>query len=190
MENIRKTDSKKRILKAFIEILNTDGFNKMTVSKITSLAHINRGTFYLNYIDKFDLLEEIEQEIFTKIKTIKIKTILLEKETIDIIFSDEKILAVISYLQSNAALITALINSDLKNSIQEQLANLLKNIFTENNANINNPKIAQPYASNIIFGSISTIFITWIKNNMQESPEELLNIINSYRKLTPIDIFS
>lgn len=184
MGNIRKTDSKKRILKAFIEILNTDGFNKMTVSKITSLAHINRGTFYLNYIDKFDLLEEIEQEIFTKIKTI-----LLEKETIDIIFSDEKILAVISYLQSNAALITALINSDLKNSIQEQLANLLKNIFTENNANINNPKIAQPYASNIIFGSISTIFITWIKNNMQESPEELLNIINSYRKLTPIDIF-
>ena len=70
MGNIRKTDSKKRILKAFIEILNTDGFNKMTVSKITSLAHINRGTFYLNYIDKFDLLEEIEQEIFTKIKTI------------------------------------------------------------------------------------------------------------------------
>lgn len=185
MGNIRKTDSKKRILKAFIEILSTDGFNKMTVSKITSLTHINRGTFYLNYIDKFDLLEEIEQEIFTKIKTI-----LLEKETIDIIFSDEKILAVISYLQSNAALITALINSDLKNSIQEQLANLLKNIFTENNANINNPKIAQPYASNIIFGSISTIFITWIKNNMQESPEELLNIINSYRKLTPIDIFS
>ena len=185
MGNIRKTDSKKRILKAFIEILNTDGFNKMTVSKITSLEHINRGTFYLNYIDKFDLLEEIEQEIFTKIKTI-----LLEKETIDIIFSDEKILAVISYLQSNAALITALINSDLKNSIQEQLANLLKNIFTENNANINNPKIAQPYASNILFGSISTIFITWIKNNMQESPEELLNIINSYRKLTPIDIFS
>ncbi len=99
-------------------------------------------------------------------------------------------MAVISYLQSNTALITALINSDLKNSIQEQLANLLKNIFTENNANINNPKIAQPYASNIIFGSISTIFITWIKNNMQESPEELLNIINSYRKLTPIDIFS
>lgn len=185
MGNIRKTDSKKRILKAFIEILSTDGFNKMTVSKITSLAYINRGTFYLNYIDKFDLPEEIEQEIFTKIKTI-----LLEKETIDIIFSDEKILAVISYLQSNAALITALINSDLKNSIQEQLANLLKNIFTENNANINNPKIAQPYASNIIFGSISTIFITWIKNNMQESPEELLNIINSYRKLTPIDIFS
>ena len=89
MENIRKTDSKKRILKAFIEILSTDGFNKMTVSKITSLAHINRGTFYLNYIDKFDLPEEIEQEIFTKIKTI-----LLEKETIDIIFSDEKILGI------------------------------------------------------------------------------------------------
>ena len=125
MGNIRKTDSKKRILKAFIEILNTDGFNKMTVSKITSLAHINRGTFYLNYIDKFDLLEEIEQEIFTKIKTI-----LLEKETIDIIFSDEKILAVISYLQSNAALITALINSDLKNSIQEQFLQKIMLILT------------------------------------------------------------
>ncbi|MGI1828212.1 TetR/AcrR family transcriptional regulator [Ligilactobacillus salivarius] len=85
MGNIRKTDSKKRILKAFIAILNTDGFNKMTVSKITSLAHINRGTFYLNYIDKFDLLEEIEQEIFTKIKTI-----LLEKETIELAFQTKK----------------------------------------------------------------------------------------------------
>ena len=55
MGNIRKTDSKKRILKAFIEILNTDGFNKMTVSKITSLAHINRGT--LNKLNKQYLLK-------------------------------------------------------------------------------------------------------------------------------------
>src|SRR5699024_10623236 len=90
MENIRKTDSKKRILKAFIEILSTDGFNKMTVSKITSLAHINRGTFYLNYIDKLDLREEIEQEIFTKIKNIllvketKMKSTRIETEALNI----------------------------------------------------------------------------------------------------------
>ena len=33
MGNIRKTDSKKRILKAFIEILNTDGLIKWQLVK-------------------------------------------------------------------------------------------------------------------------------------------------------------
>ena len=47
---------------ALIQLLNKKEFNAVKVSEICELADINRGTFYLNYLDKYDLLEKIIHE--------------------------------------------------------------------------------------------------------------------------------
>lgn len=67
MGNIRRTNSKQKIKDAFIYLLKTEGYQKMTVSSITKKAQINRGTFYLNYLDKSDLWREIKETILTDI---------------------------------------------------------------------------------------------------------------------------
>ena len=187
MGNIRKTDSKKRIRSAFIQILANKGFDKVSVSEITRLAKINRGTFYLNYIDKFDLLDEIEREFFSDIKEI-----LLQKNKIAdhrTIFSNNQILDIIYYLEENSDLISALVNSNLKNEMQEKFKILLTDVFIQLHVNVDSPKIDKDYAFEIYFGSIATIFIFWIQKGMAETPQELLDIINAYRKLAPLDIF-
>jgi len=41
---------------AFLELMGTIGFSKITVENITKKAFIGRNTFYLHYMDKFDIL--------------------------------------------------------------------------------------------------------------------------------------
>lgn len=62
LEKNRKT--KQLIQAAFMQILETKSFDSITIGDITKQAQINRGTFYLHYLDKFDLLEQIEQQLF------------------------------------------------------------------------------------------------------------------------------
>ncbi|MDR1769070.1 MAG: TetR/AcrR family transcriptional regulator [Hungatella sp.] len=51
--------SRNVIQSAFLTMLITDGFDKITVKGITEKADISRKTFYLHYVDKYDLLDTI-----------------------------------------------------------------------------------------------------------------------------------
>lgn len=53
---IQKT--RQLIMHTFIELLTEKGFEKMTINEIAERANINRGTVYLHYMDKFDLLDK------------------------------------------------------------------------------------------------------------------------------------
>ena len=64
-EKNRRT--KQLIQNSFIEILENKTFEAITIGDITKTAKINRGTFYLHFQDKFDLLDRIEQQLFSDI---------------------------------------------------------------------------------------------------------------------------
>ncbi|TSI08276.1 TetR/AcrR family transcriptional regulator [Lysinibacillus sp. BW-2-10] len=55
--------TKLEIKKVFLELVEEQGFQNVTVKKIAECAGINRGTFYLHFIDKFDVMEQIQAEL-------------------------------------------------------------------------------------------------------------------------------
>lgn len=55
----RKLKSQKAIQSAFLEMLIEIGFDEITVKVIAEKADIGRKTFYLHYVDKYDLLDHI-----------------------------------------------------------------------------------------------------------------------------------
>ncbi|MWV42016.1 TetR family transcriptional regulator [Paenibacillus sp. HJL G12] len=61
MDNVdrRIIKSQKAIQSAFLTMLIEDGFDEISVKKITETADVGRKTFYLHYIDKYDLLDTI-----------------------------------------------------------------------------------------------------------------------------------
>lgn len=67
----RVVRTKKMLRDALTDLMCEKGFDSITVSDLTSKADINRGTFYLHYRDKFDLLEQNEEELIEEIKKIK-----------------------------------------------------------------------------------------------------------------------
>lgn len=60
-------DTKNMIKKAFIEQIEQLGFQRVTVKHIAQTAHINRGTFYLHYTDKYDLMEHVQNELIVEL---------------------------------------------------------------------------------------------------------------------------
>jgi AcrR family transcriptional regulator len=53
--------------RSLLELLRVQPIDKVTVKDICEKADINRGTFYTHYTDPFDLLTQIENELFDEI---------------------------------------------------------------------------------------------------------------------------
>jgi len=56
---IRRTEQV--ILGVFVELLAENGFDKITIRDVAERADVNRGTIYLHYADKYDLLDRCIQ---------------------------------------------------------------------------------------------------------------------------------
>jgi len=56
------------IREAFIQLMQDQPIEKVTVTCICELADISRGTFYLHYRDAYDLLESMENELLLNLE--------------------------------------------------------------------------------------------------------------------------
>jgi AcrR family transcriptional regulator len=63
-EDLRVRRTRKLLQQALIEGTVEKGFAALTVRDITRRAMVNRSTFYLHYLDKYDLLEQHLNEIY------------------------------------------------------------------------------------------------------------------------------
>lgn len=57
--------TRKRMVDAFWSIASEKAISKITVSEITKLSHLNRGTFYEYFLDINELIDYAESEIIT-----------------------------------------------------------------------------------------------------------------------------
>lgn len=62
--------SRKLIIDAYSELLETQNANKITVTKIVETADLNRSTFYAHFTSPSDVLAAIEEDVMNKFKTL------------------------------------------------------------------------------------------------------------------------
>ncbi len=67
MTDRRIVKSEKAIQSAFLAMLLDVGFDAITVKGLTEKADISRKTFYLHYLDKYDLLNGIVDEMIREL---------------------------------------------------------------------------------------------------------------------------
>jgi len=60
--------TKRQFKAAFTELINEKGFSHVSVTDIVQRAQYNRATFYLYYLDKPHITEELRTEMFQQIK--------------------------------------------------------------------------------------------------------------------------
>lgn len=66
--SVLKTE--KAIREAFLSLLKEKDLNQITVSEISKLTDLGRGTFYLHYRDVYDLYDHIENELYRELEQI------------------------------------------------------------------------------------------------------------------------
>ncbi|MBT2758056.1 TetR/AcrR family transcriptional regulator [Mesobacillus foraminis] len=64
----RIAKSQKAIKKAVIELMSEKSFDAITIQDIADRANVNRGTIYLHYTDKYDLLDKMIEEHMNNLK--------------------------------------------------------------------------------------------------------------------------
>lgn len=188
----RKTETKKLIKVAFTKLLKEKGFNNITVSDITNMAKINRGTFYLHYIDKFDLLEKLENDSIEDLKEI-----LFNKDTHDAsnpkeLFPYGVILDALNYAKDNFEFVSAIscengdpsFNDKFKTEMIKLIKLRMKNTYKLKSSDFN---ISNDYIYEILTAVPIVIILMWIKKGCVESPKKIANLIMATRNYSPND---
>lgn len=188
----RHTATKKEIRETFITLLTTKGFDNLTVSDIARGAKINRGTFYLHYVDKYNLMEKLEMEVIYDLKQIMLLDTANSSaptESQDLI-PYERIVKALYYLKEDFDFISALsekggdpnfptlIKEVMKETIQAKLAN-------EDHLSFSKRGIPEEYAIEILLSGIVAIIMVWIHKGGLESPEEIGRMIDLTKHLSP-----
>ena len=187
--DIRVTKTNIAIRKAFIEIMEEEGFSKLNVKKIIDRAKINRSTFYAHYMDKYDLLEKIEDQFLNGLKDIEIpvpEEVIIEKS-----FSTEYFLThvefVISYLKENGKLMTLLMSDKGDPAFSNKLNEVLKQIWLDKKIT-DQLSIPQNYAIAAVTGMITSVIVEWVKSDFKESEKEFERIVIKIIKDIPRNI--
>ncbi len=89
--------AKLAIRNTFIELVKTDDIDKISVSKITRLANVSRGTFYLYFRDVHALYSSIEDELYFELEK-AFDNFYINKETLDLFSLNN---AIVNYIYEN-----------------------------------------------------------------------------------------
>ncbi len=172
----RQRKTRNAIFKAFVELLESKSYNKISVGDIIERADIGRATFYAHFETKDFLLKELCEELFEHIinSATGIETGQIHYECD---FGGGSVfLHLLKHLAKNEFNILGLLSSE-NNEIflhyfKENLKELVIAEFSQN-TKFTNGKIPKDYLVNHICTSFANAVSYWISHKMKQTPEEI-----------------
>lgn len=156
--------TKECILTALLRLMESEPYDKISITDITNLAGVSRMAYYRNYKSKEDILlkqlEEAEEELLEEIGAEYSHSI------------REVIIYVSNYIQENAAVIRAIYSANLGHLLSNMLSQRIFSYFP-----VANTSTEGRYAVPFYVGAILSVFQLWFHNGMKESSEEIADII-------------
>lgn len=166
-DNKRKKQSQYKIEKVFIQLIQEKEINKISITDICKKAGINRSTFYANYIDIYDLADKIKEKMFYNVLELYKEEAMLKKHSYDY-------LKLFKHIKDNQIYYKTLfkLNFDFSYYYNTHLENgeALKYYGTSKNID---------YHIEFFKAGMNAIIKKWLYNNCKESPEEIVEILNS-----------
>lgn len=193
----RNARTQKNIKQSFIQLIETKGFTNITVSDITRDAKVSRGTFYVHYTDKYELLSKIEDELIMNITAAlkdNLKEPLSNDSTTDRSGATYRVFnQALGYVDGERAAMHALFSTNGDPQFFSQIKDVVDNLFTmqlQKNEGHFSTAIPIDYTKEIAINSILNIVRHWIDKENPESPEELAEILMRSRFMAPHDLIT
>jgi len=188
--DLRIVRTKKSIKRAFLDLLKEKNYNKITIQDIAEEAIINRNTFYLHYLDKDDLLDQLSYECLNKLKESMNSS--RNIDTIDDLGYDdfyEIIKKVFEVIEEDFEFYKVIMGDESIPYLSIKFTNVIKNHMSEG---LNNSGPLKAGKTNIDHGIIYVEYMAagligvirfWVNNRHKYSIEEVSRIvINIYSK--------
>ena len=166
---VRKT--KRQLRQALTVLLQEKPIKDITVREIADMVDINRGTFYLHYKDVFDMLEQIENDIFEEFNALIRAHPPAEDQGQPLPLLTD----VFTYFAANADMAIALMGPNGDHAFIDKLKDLVKERcfydWMQVYSSSNSKNFAYFYAF-VVYGCIG-LFQNWLETGMKETPEEM-----------------
>lgn len=171
----RRTKLTKLLLKeSLLHLMETKPINKITVTEICKGADLNRGTFYTHYLDAYDLLEQIQLELFSEVteavdKLLKknVPSSIIIKEIFELILKNKNLCKVILSENGDKAFLKSIINLTREKIISDWME-------TYQYPNVRDLELLYIYTSSGIVGIVEN----WIQNDFKQSSAKLSAFVN------------
>lgn len=160
--------SQKAIQSTFLSMLIKDGFDEITVKKITEQADISRKTFYLHYLDKYDLLDTIVNK-----KLEELEEICEQKKEKGFI---EGTVIWFNYFDENKDFFSSLFSSKSTVSFRKQLLDFMMNQLSKKINNIDpdkDPEILIRFLSMAVLGILESFILNELNSSIEEIAKQV-----------------
>jgi len=190
--------TKQHIIQTFFEMMAEVGFEQIRVSNLAKKAGINRGTFYHHFVDKYEILEEIEDEIFNQFKLLMDKHVCLNHERvrngtvgneIQHLFQNT-FLQVMQFLYERKEIATILVGKNGRPQFIEKLEGLYCETVRRNiGAKPPSEDYQTHYLQEFVFSGVISVIKCWLRNGAKETPDEVAKLLAVNLTTVPIKIF-
>ncbi len=172
----RRTQRTRQLLyTAFVELLQEQHYDDITVQDIVGRANLGRSTFYAHFTDKDDLLVQS----FERVLDMLINTLGSEAPTGQIINSR----ALFEHIQSHQIFYRALLHSRgleiiLRNG-QLHIAQIVEHRL-KGRLRADQESIPLPIMAHMVAGALFVLIRWWLDNKMPYSPEDMDRIFQQF----------
>lgn len=184
MEHTKIKRSKDSIRNALLTLLKDKSIEKITISDLTREAKVNRSTFYSHYIDKINLIEDLESYFITEIdKTLNEK---FENNTVEqgIIMSIQK-LVYFALEPTHFSFLKLMLSQNgdpkfadkISESISKQIATVTRK---ENKASL--------YVRRFVSRGLLELMIVWLADDERPAPEEFIELVKKSQLFSPMQL--
>ena len=167
----RKRRSRQYLVEALIHLMNQKTIDEITVHDLVEEAQVARSTFYSQFEDKQDFLEQLKEETITTVRMI------LRKETF---YPKEALEAILSYFQENSAFFAEIAKNPsfrFADNIRSFILGMIESTPRSRPVIVAAYQMPERYAITMYVSGLTGLIVDWIINGTQESPQQLTKII-------------
>ncbi|MBN6886315.1 AcrR family transcriptional regulator [Cytobacillus horneckiae] len=179
--------TKSHLKQAFIALVNEKGYSHVTVTDMIKRAKYNRTTFYLYYHDKQCLAEELQFEMFARIKEKSISK--YEKgKTINITDMGPTSFELTHFIFDNQAFFNLYLKNDTIPGLYKDLPLAIYEVLEESFilSPVNKKDINHAAHKLYMAHGTAGLIMNWIKTgyslSADEMSQQLINILQSFAK--------
>lgn len=174
-ENDRRVKRTKRCLRdALLKLLKEKPYNKISVTELTSMADINRATFYFYYDDIPDMLNHIQDEAIEIIEEKIKESKHFDGKTRESFY--ELVERTIIFCKENSDLFKFIVNNDTNNKVYKRVVQLIFDALPKSNEIFPASDVRHYFATYISY-AVMGVIVQWYDDGMNISVSELSHFI-------------
>ncbi len=159
--------AKECIVTALMQLLEEKPFSAITISELTERAGVSRMTYYRNYQAKEDIFEIYLDDVLEHYRE-DVQELMLKGNYYD----KDNMVHYFSYLKDHRIFLECLVKNGFGHLLLRTISKYVMATWYREGDGVERYYMLQAFA-----GALFTLYLTWSNNGMQETPEQMAEIL-------------